>query len=331
MALKSKKPKEDPDVLHSLLKKCFGKLTKEIEEYAPDFQRVLSLKRVELFSPEFGLSLYGKPSGGFYSFVNDPKKQQLFFSAMANIFFQEHSSLLIKDLFPDSCFVVLSFIRSPEGDLLPENIRIAEREPTFGMKIKEDNSIQYKKLKACLEKGEIARIGINITTVLENKVVSSHAMNIVVQPETEKTILITMLDPANLDSFKINLKIGEEIAQQVKRKPNIYVPTYGVCRSSFQGNTDLCATWSMFLLLTHLVNPPAWWPRIERELLKMPENEANKMIFQFAWWFRKTFGNVVYEAPGRGKKTYAEIIDQGKLFRSKLEPLKIFKVPEIEW
>jgi hypothetical protein len=326
--------KEKKIDFHALLKSCFGNITKELEALEPDFRRVLSLKRVDLFPPDFGLSSTGKPTGGFYTFTNDPKKQQAFFSAMGHIFYQEQVSLIVKDFFPDACFVVLSFIRSPEGDILPENTRVAGMDIGHGIKLKEDNANQYKKLNGCLDREEIARVGINITTVSGGKVVGAHAMNMAIQPLVkgkEKTMLLTMLDPANLDLFKINLRVGEEIAHHLHRKPEVYIPTYGACRSSFQGNTDLCATWSMFLLLTHLVNPPSWWPRIENELLELSENEANKMIFQFAWWFRKVLGNVVYEVPGEKRRTYGEIIDGGRLFRSKLVPLRAMRVPNVEW
>lgn len=318
--------------LGPLMKKCFGS-TKIPDDLKPDLEEVLKNKRVDLFPSNYGLGVNGTPIGGFYTFVNDPKAQQRFFRSVAHVFSPMEIPVIVGDLFPDSCFVDLTYLRSVDGKVLPPATRITGRGKISTEREMENNEKNIDIVKRCLAKGTIARVALKIVEVdSEGNLLTGHAIGLVFHPTStlvgkakkikKGEVEVTVLDPSDAKSLEKSLGVIKHISDNLGKGVKIYPPTY-TCRSSFQGNTDLCATWALFLLLTHIVNPPSWWPRIEADLLSRSNEETDRLIYQFAWWFRKVFGTIIYEGDGTNR-TYEEVIDN-------LSGGADMRLPKVSW
>jgi len=321
--------KSEKLTLPMALKKCFsGK--KVPEEMMPEFEKVLANRRVDLFPSNFGLNKAGKPMGGFYTFVNDPVYQQRFFSAMARFFFPVESPSIIGDLFPSSCYVTLTYLVDTKGEIVPETMPLVGPFKTSTARDIKYNPERIRTIKTCLKNGVIARVALKVIEVSPSgEFVSAHSLALVLHPmetkKKEKWMQVTVLDPAASKVLAKSLNIINTISKQLGGQPKLYVPGM-TCRTSFQGESDLCATWTMFLILTSMVNPAPWWPEIEKYLLDLPEEEAHRLVYQFAWWFIRVFGSVVYEEDGGDgvTRTYREIIDSFRVDKK-------LKLPEVKW
>ena len=307
----SKKEKD----LKSLVKKCIG--TEPPSWLLPDFQRVWVTRRVDLFPPDYGLSKRGKPDGGFYTLVNDPKLAQKFFTAVSKIFYPMEAPSIIADLFPKECYAQLSFLTDENWVPLEDQTRIKLTGPSkiYVNEYLMRNEYSWKDLKGCHSKKGITRVGINLLRMdSSGTYVSGHSLSLIFAPG--KKVMVTVIDPGSLETKKGTKVIIKRIAEELK------IDKYEMrdssveksCKRSFQGQAELCATWSLFLIMTEMINPPSWWPRIEKEILEMSEEESGRLIYQFAWWFIQVFGDVVYEG-SLEKKTYEEIIKTTQVTR----------------
>ena len=281
--------------------------------------------RIDLIDPNFGLGPKGKPDGSFYTFAHDPKAIQRFVQAASHIIFPLDSQRVIGQIFPHSCYLQLSLLRDSKGNALSLDRKLAgDYAPGLAEKLKK-NSRAFEKIKGCLSKNQIVRVGVVITTLdYDGYVVGGHSIGIVIQPSEDdgSRALVTMLDPAAPAELNSNSDTIKSIGKYIGAEVDIFIPTFA-CKRSFQGQTELCSVWSLFLLLTHLINPPEWWAGIEKYYLDLPENETNKLIYQFSWWFQITFGDLRW-AGVKGPITYRELIRVASLPR----PIVI---PKAEW
>lgn len=315
--------KKDDD--QALIKKCMGRNPPSY--LLPEFQRIIEIRRVELFPPSYGLSKRGTPDGGFYTFVNDPDNIQKFLTATHKIFFPLETPSIIGDLFPQSCYSQLAFLTDATWGLLPTQDLTKLSPPSkkvIGGYIT-GNTSSWRDLKKCYTKKGVTRVGVNLLSVdSSGNYIKGRSFSLVFSPGTKPEVVVIDPDSSGnvaydkvIESVSRNLGIGEyHLGKPSHQK---------VCKKIFKGQEELCSTWNMFLILTEMMNPPKWWPRIEDEFSNMTEGEMVRTLYQFAWWFIKMFGDVIYQNQGASKEiTYEQMIRLTQVQRHT-------NLPKVEW
>lgn len=298
--------------VRKLIKRCLGM---EPPSYlVPELERIVKIRRVELFPPNYGLSRRGTPDGGFYTFVNDRTQIQKFMAATHKIFFPLETPSIIGELFPKDCYAQLSFLTDESWTLLPvqELSRLTpSSKKTIGGYIFSNGS-SWSDLQGCYSPRSNTRVGVNLFSIdSSGNFIRGRSFSLVISPGKKPEI--TIIDPDSSKGVNYH-KIIDAITQRVGIKDyREGEPIHQrVCKKLFRGQEALCSTWSMFLILTEIMNPPSWWPRIEEEFSNMEAEDLVKILYQFAWWFIKMFGDVIYQESEGREITYIQLI---KLFR----------------
>jgi hypothetical protein len=286
--------KKDLVDISILWEKCFQKKSMP-KDMIPDLTKLVENKRVDLFPENFGLNSKGIPEGGFWTFVHDEVFQQKFFE-LASRMFEVDLDFVFQKFLQGSCHTHLYFFEELETHKILNVDNKSFRE-------------SVETIRRCLENKEVVRISvIKYFLTQNNKINSSHAFSLVIRPGKKGKAELTVLDPSlkKSDIYTFFETFFSSLGVPVK----LVIPAYA-CPVSLQGDTDICAIWSLYMILTHLVNPVSWWPRIEEYLLNLSSKERERLILQFSWWFYKNFMDVPFDK----KSTYAEIL-KGMLMRN---------------
>lgn len=294
--------------------------------FLPELETILSNKRIDLVPVGFGLGPKGKPDGNFYSFVHDPMAVQKFVQVTSEIFFIQESEKIVTTLFPKSCYVMLTLAMDSKGGPPPAIPIIGPFAATFQEELSL-NQGNLQRMKKCLKQNRTVTAGIHVAVIDPGGYVTHpHSFTLVVTPGKKK-VIATIIDSAEKRGIEANLAteaVKRALSESLTEKVEIFVPPY-VCKRSLQGRTEMCAVWTIFLTMASLINPPEWWPEIEKYYLDLPENETNKLVLQFCWWFMEMFGDNVYSFPGgKGLVKYRDLVAKTQLRRPIL-------IPKVEW
>lgn len=296
------------------------------KEFIPELETIILNKRVDLVPQDFGLGPKGKPDGHFYTFVHDPVAIQKFTQVMSEIFFLEESERIIRALFPKTCYVMLTLAMSSNGGP-PPAIPITGPYASRFLEEMGLNQGNMQKMKKCLKENKTVTAGIYIAVIDPSGYVTHpHAFTLVVSPGRGKAVA-TIIDSAEKKGVAPSLAteaVKRALEESLEGKIEVFRPDF-VCKRSLQGRTETCAVWTMFLTMSSLMNPPEWWPAIEKYYLELPENETNKLILQFCWWFLQSFGKLIYHFPdGKTMVSYEDLV-------AKTQLRKPIVVPRAEW